>query len=242
MGEVAAGASAHARSALRQPTTLAMLVALPPFVTYVYGTAMGAFPDVGFVDGSASTYGRVGGALFATAFLTGLVGLFGTVSATTADRYLAFSGFSPGVLFGTRVLVATGVALVAAAVSLGSLLAFGTDVAAVGPAYLVLALAGTLYGLVGVVVGALVPRDLEGSLVLVFLADADSFLSGDVLSVDTDLVALLPLHYPHAMFESAVLDGTVGAGNVAPAVAYLAVLAAAAGGAYAAATGRGWSL
>lgn len=242
MGDVTVGASAHAKTAVRDPTTLAMLVALPPFVTYVYGTAMGAFPDVGFFDVGATTYGRIGGALFATAFLTGLVGLFGTVSAATADRYVAFSGYRPGVLFATRVLVSTAVGLVAAAVSLGSLLALGTDVAAVGRAFVVLALAGALYGLLGVVVGALVPRDLEGSLVLVFLADLDSFLSGDVLAVDSDLVSLLPLHYPHAMFESAVLDGTVDAGNVAPALAYLAVLTVAAGVAYAAATGRRWSL
>lgn len=242
MGEVAAGTSAHAKGVLRQPTTLAMLLVLPPFVTYVYGAAMGAFPDVGFLGTTASTYGRLGGALFATAFLTGLVGLFGAVSAATADRYLAFSGFDSRVLFVTRVLVATGVAVVAAAVSLGSLLVYGTEVDAPAAAFLVLVLAGTLYGLLGVVVGALVPRELEGSLVLVFLADFDSFLSGDVLAVNTDLVEALPLYHPHAMFEAAVLDGTVPSGNLVPALAYLGVVTVAAGGAYAAATGRGWSL
>jgi ABC-2 type transport system permease protein len=242
VGEVVSGASAHAKTAVREPTTLAMLFVLPPFVTYVYGAAMGAFPDVGFVEVGASTYGRIGGALFATAFITGLVGLFGTVSAATADRYLAFSGYRSSALFATRVVVSAGVALVAAAVSLVSLLALGTDVATVGAAYAVLVLAGALYGLLGVVVGALVPRDLEGSLVLVFLADLDSFLSGDVLAVDAPLVSLLPLHYPHAMFQSAVLDGTVGAGNVALALGYLAVLTVAAGVAYGAATGLGWSL
>ncbi|MFB6269110.1 MAG: hypothetical protein ABEH83_04145, partial [Halobacterium sp.] len=71
---------------------------------------------------------------------------------------------------------------------------------------------------------------------------ADSFLSGDVLQVESDLVALLPLHYPHMLFTSAVRDGTLSGGQVAPALAYLGVLAVAAGVAYAAATGRGWSL
>lgn len=237
-----AGASAHAKSVLRQPTTLAMLVVLPPFVVFVYGAAMSSFPDVGFLDVPAATYGRVGGALFATAFLTGLVGLFGTVSAARADRYLSFSGFPSWVLFATRVVVSTGVAFVAAGVSLAALAASGTTVAAPLAAYGALVVAGSLYGLLGVVVGALVPRELEGSLVLVFFADMDSFLSGDVLSVNTDLVNLLPLHYPHAMFKSAVLDGTVAVGNVVPALAYLVVLTVAAGVAYAAATGRGWSL
>jgi hypothetical protein len=242
MADVATGVSAHAKTVVREPATLAMLVALPPLVTYVYGAAMQSFPDAGFLAADAATYGRLGGALFATAFLTGLVGLFGTVNAATADRYLAFSGFDARVLFGTRVLVTTGAAFAAAAASLGSLVALGTDVGAPLAAYLVLVLAGALYGLLGIVVGALVPRELEGSLVLVFFADVDSFLSGDVLSVSTDLVELLPLHYPHAMFEAAVLDGSVAASDAGPALAFLAVLAVVAGVAYAAATGRGWSL
>ncbi|MFB6270297.1 MAG: hypothetical protein ABEH83_10155, partial [Halobacterium sp.] len=189
MTELTAGASAHARSVVRQPTTVAMLALLPPFVVFVYGAAMTSFPEVGFIEGAAASYGRIGGALFATAFLSGLVGLFGTVSAARADRYLAFSGFSPVTLFATRVLVTVGVAAVAAAVSLAALATAGTGVASLPTAYAVLVLAGVLYGLLGVVVGALVPRELEGSLVLVFLADADSFLSGDVLQVESDLVA-----------------------------------------------------
>lgn len=241
MRSAVVGASAHAKSVVREPTTVAMLAVLPPFVVFVYGAAMTSFPDVGFLEGSAASYGRTGGALFATAFLSGLVGLFGTVSAARADRYLSFAGFSPRVLFATRVAVSLGVAAVAAAVSLGAVVAAGTSVAAPVGAYAVLVLAGVLYGLLGVVVGALVPRELEGSLVLVFLADMDSFLSGDVLQVNTGLVELLPLHYPHALFTAAVSDGTLPGDTVVPAVAYLVVLFAAAGVAYAAATGQGWS-
>lgn len=241
MRSATVGASAHARSALRQPVTLGMLVVLPPFVVGVYGAAMSSFPDVGFFQQSAQAVGRIGGALFATAFLTGLIGLFGAVSAATADRYLAFSGYSAPTLFATRVLVSVGVAVVAAAVSLGSLLAFGTDVSSLPAAFGVLVLAGTAYGLIGVVVGALVPRELEGSLVLVFLADMDSFFSGEVLAVETDLVKLLPLHYPHRLFSSAITDGTLATDSVLAALAYVAVLFVAAGVAYTAATGQGWS-
>ncbi|MFB6068463.1 MAG: hypothetical protein ABEJ90_00875 [Halobacterium sp.] len=242
MRDATAGASAHAKSVARKPTTLAMIAVLPPFVVFLYGAAMTSFPDVGFIQGSAASYGRIGGALFATAFLSGLVGLFGAVSAAQADRYLSFSGFPPGVLFATRVAVSVGVAGVAAAVSLGAVVAAGTEVASVPKAYVVLVLAGVLYSLLGVVVGAVVPRELEGSLVLVFLADMDSFLSGDVLQVNTELVKVLPLHYPHALFVGAVREGTVPSGTVLPALAYLAALFAAAGVAYAAATDRGWSL
>ena len=238
----AVGASAHAKDVLRQPTTLAMLAALPPFVVVLYGAAMASFPDVAFLSASPASYGRMGGALFATAFLSGLVGLFGTVSAARADRYLSFSGFSPALLFATRVVVSVGVAGLAAGVSLAALVGAGTDVASLPRAYAVLVLAGVLYGLLGVVVGALVPRELEGSLVLVFLADLDSFLSGGVLDVNTDLVAFLPLRHPHTLFTSAVREGALAGETVLPAVAYLGVLALAAGVAYAAATGRGWSL
>lgn len=242
MPDVRIGAAAHAKGIVRQPTTLAMFAVLPPFVVFLYGAAMASFPDVAFLDGSASAYGRIGGALFATAFLSGLVGLFGTVSAARADRYLSFAGFSPVVLFATRVLVGAGVAAVAAAVSLGAVAAAGTDVASIPRAYAVLVLAGVLYGLIGLVVGALVPRELEGSLVLVFLADMDSFLSGDVLQVNSEFVNLLPLHYPHALFTAAVREGTLAGEPVGPAMAYLGVAGVAAGVAYAAATGRGWSL
>jgi ABC-2 type transport system permease protein len=242
MRSATTGASAHAKSVLREPTTLAMLAVLPPFVVFLYGAAMRSFPDVAFLGGSAASYGRIGGALFATAFLSGLVGLFGTVSAAQADCYLSFAGFSPVVLFATRVVVSVGVAAVAAGVSLGAVAAAGTDIASVPRAYLVLVLAGVLYGLLGVVVGALVPRELEGSLVLVFLADMDSFLSGEVLQVDSAALELLPLHYPHALFTSAIRDGTLATDTLVPALAYLSILSVAAGVAYAAATGRGWSL
>lgn len=242
MPELPTATSAHGKSIVRQPTTLVMLAVLPPFVVYLYGAAMTSFPDVGFIQGSATTYGRIGGALFATAFLTGLVGLFGTVSAARADRYLSMAGFSPTILFATRVLVSVGVAAVAAAVSLAAVVAAGTDVASLLYAYAVLVLAGSLYGLLGVVVGALVPRELEGSLVLVFLADLDSFLSGDVLRVNTDLVELLPLHAPHALFTAAVRDGSLAGEPVGTALAYLGALFVSAGVAYAVATGRGWSL
>ncbi|QDX40738.1 hypothetical protein [Salarchaeum sp. JOR-1] len=241
MRSLRVGASANAKTAVREPTTLALLVLLPPFVVYVYGAAMSSFPDVAFLQGSAAAYGRIGGALFATAFLSGLVGLFGTVSAAQADRYLAFSGYAPAVLFGTRVLVSVGVAAAAAAVSLAALLGFGTTVAAPLAAFGVLVLAGVLYSLLGVVVGAIVPRELEGSLVLVFLADMDSFLSGDVLEVSTVLVQAMPLHYPHALFTSAVRDGTLATGDALGALAALAVLFTAAGVGYAAATDQGWS-
>jgi len=238
----AVGASAHAKSVLRKPATLAMLAVLPPFVVVLYGAAMASFPDIAFLSASAESYGRMGGALFATAFLSGLVGLFGTVSAERADRYLSFAGFPAVVLFATRVVVSVGVAGLAAVVSLVALVGAGTGVASLPLAYAVLVLAGVLYSLLGVVVGALVPRELEGSLVLVFLADFDSFLSGGVLDVNTDFVEFLPLHYPHALFTSAVRRGTLAGEPLVPAVAYLAVFVVAAGVAYAAATGRGWSL
>lgn len=234
--------SAHAKSVLRQPTTLALLTVLPPFVVVLYGAAMASFPDAVVREASATAYGRIGGALFATAFLSGLVGLFGTVSAARADRYLSFAGYPAGVLFVTRLVVAVGVAAVAAGVSLATLSAAGTAVASVPRAYAVLVLAGIIYGLLGVVVGALVTRELEGSLVLVFLADMDSFLSGDVLRLDTELVTYLPLHHPHTLFVATVTEGTLPSDTVLPALGYLGALAVAAGVAYAAATGRRWSL
>jgi len=242
MRRLRVGASATAKTTLREPTTLALLVVLPPMVVAMYGAAMASFPDVGFLSGSGAAYGRLSGALFATAFLSGLVGLFGTVSAARADRYLAFSGYPAAALFGTRVAVSCLVAGVAALTSLAALVAYGMHVASLPRAFVVLALAGVLYALVGVVVGALVPRELEGSLLLVFLADMDSFLSGDVLDIDAAVVDVMPLHAPHAAFTAAVQNGTLPTDDVFTVVASLVVAGVAAGVAYAAATNRGWSV
>jgi ABC-type polysaccharide/polyol phosphate export permease len=89
-----------------------------------------------------------------------------------------------------------------------------------------LALAGVVYAFLGALVGAVLPRLFEGSLVVVFLAMMDAFLSGDSpLAADVpDFVQYFPLYHPKELLQSAAFDGTFAAGDLAFVGGYLLVL------------------
>lgn len=232
----------------RQPATLAMLLALPPVVVEMYGIAMESFP-VGSVGGAdPATVGRMTGTLFAVAFLAGLVGLFQIISAKRGDERLAVAGFPRSSMLAARLATMVVVSVVASAVAY-AVLGYRIDVAAPALAFGVLVLAGLLYGLFGVVVGALLPRELEGSLVLVFLADMDNALSSGLFPVgwsvslpalgDVSVVEFAPLYHAHELFSAAVLDGEFAGAHFVPALAWVVLLVAVAFAAYARSTGDG---
>lgn len=226
MSRLTAATRAHARSFVRDPVNLAFLFVFPPVVVQVYGQAMERFPELS-LGSDPGTVGSIAGTLFATAFVAGLIGLFQLLSARRGDERLLIAGFGRSSLLASRLVTLVAATLVVAAVSL-TVLSLGTDVAAPGLAYAALVAGGLTYGLIGVLVGTLLPRDLEGSLVLVFLADMDSALSSGVMAVDTAVADVLPLHHPHAAFSEAVTEGSIAAGDARAVVAYLLVLLAAA--------------
>jgi len=233
----ATGTAARLREFARQPTTLALLLLLPPVAIETYGIALESFPDLPTLGTDPATAGRMTGTLFAVAFLAGLIGLFQAISARSGDERLALCGFPRSTLLLTRlatlVVVAGTGALVAFAV-----FAWRVDVAAPALALGVLALAGLLYGLIGVLVGTVLPRDLEGSLVLVFLADLDNVLSSGLFDVGAP-AEFAPLYHPHELFTAAVLEGELAAGHLAPTLAYVAVVLVAAFVAYTGVAGNG---
>ena len=231
------GLGASLREFLRQPVNLALLVALPPVVVVSYGAVLSAFPDLPWLGTDPGTLGALNGALFVAAFLPGVVGLFQVISAT-ADERLALCGFPRAALFGSRLLTVGAASLLTAGLSL-AVLTTRTTVADPPVAYLALVTAGLVYGGVGMLVGALLPRELEGSLVLVFLADVDEALASGIVRADTVLADLLPLHYPHALFQPAVEGTGIAAGDALGAAGYLAALLAVALGAYVVVTGEG---
>lgn len=210
----------------RQPTTLALLVALPIVVVETYGVAMASFPQLPSLGVDPATAGRLSGALFATAFLSGVVGLFQVISAREGDDRLVLCGYPRWTLLATRLVTTVAVAGVAAAVSLGAVW-WRLDVAAPVLAFGVLWLAGLLYGLLGVAVGTVLPRELEGSLVLVFVADLDNALSSGLFDATADLATWVPMYHPHALLEAAVVDGTLATGHLEAAAVVAAVLFAA---------------
>jgi ABC-2 type transport system permease protein len=226
MGQFATGVRAHATAFARNPTNLILLFVLPPVVIVLYGEAMELFSMVASatIEYPFRIAGRISGAVFATAFLTGIIGLFQVISARRGDERLVLCGFSRTTLLATRLVTVIGAAILAAGVSLavlwvtisvnGAFIAFGALLAG-----------GIIYGLLGMCVGALIPRELEGSLVLVFIVDVDVAITSGLFATTTAIPSFFPLYHPHALLESAVLDGTVALDHVLGAGVYILVLA-----------------
>jgi hypothetical protein len=228
-----------ARSFVREPTQVVVLVVLPVVVVEGYGIAMESFPEFPFLETLPATMGRLNGAVYAAAFVAAIVGLFQVISARRADERLLLCGYERTTLFGTRLAMVAGVSLLVSAVALAALARSVTPGALV-VAYLALVAAALVYGLIGMLVGAVLPRALEGSLVLVFLIDADDFLSSGMLDIDSTLLEVFPLYHPHALFRGAVLESeSVAAGDALSTAVYLAVLLVVAALAYARLTGNG---
>jgi ABC-2 type transport system permease protein len=230
----------------RQPLTLAVLPVLPPVVIEMYGVAVESFPQLPSMGADPATAGRMTGALFAVAFLAGLVGLFQVISARNGDERAAVAGFPRRTMLTTRLVTMTLVALAGAAISFVTF-AYRADVATPSLAFGALVLAALVYGFLGVVVGTLVPRELEGSIVLVFLADMDNALSSGLFPIDAgvslplvgdvEATSFAPLYHPHELFTAAVLDGELATEHLSPTVAWLVVMLGIAFVAYGRATG-----
>lgn len=230
------GTGAFLRSFLRERLTVVLLLVLPPLVVVAYGEAMGSIPSV-LVPNAGDT-GRIAGTLFSTAFLAGLVGLFQVLGARSADGRLSLAGYPRVSLFGARLATILVIAVVAAGVSFGVLWQ-SVSVEAPVVAFGSLVLGGLIYGLLGMLVGSLFGDDLQGSLVLVFVADLDAGLSTDLVDFDSVVVEALPLHHPHLMFTEAVNAGTLATDSTLIAGGYALVLLVAAGVVYARTTGEG---
>jgi ABC-2 type transport system permease protein len=250
VSRLATGTRLRLAELVRQPLTLATTLLLPPTVVELYGVAVGSFPQLGSLGAAPETVGRMTGALFAVAFLAGLVGLFEVLSARRGDERAAVAGYPRWAMLTTRLVTMCVVALAGAAVAF---LALGSrvDVADPAIALAVLVLAALLYGLLGVVVGTLVPRELEGSIVLVFVADIDNALSSGLFPIDAavslpllgevTVAHLAPLYHPHELFAAAVLEGELAAAHLLPAIGWVLGLLAVAFLAYGRVTGDGWT-
>jgi hypothetical protein len=249
VSRLATGIRLRLAELVRQPLTLATAVALPPVVVELYGVAVGSFPQLGSPGTAPETVGRLTGALFAVAFLAGLVGLFQVLSARRGDERAAIAGFPRWATLTTRLVTLSAVAVAGAAVAFLALSA-RVEVAAPALAFAALLLAALVYGLLGVVVGSLVPRELEGSILLVFVADLDNALSSGLFDVGAGLSVplfgevavthLVPLSHPHELFAAAVLEGELAAETLLPALAWAGGLLAVAFLAYGRVTGGGW--
>lgn len=230
MSRIVTGTRLRLSELIRQPLTLTLLLVLPPVVIEMYGVAVESFPQLPSLGADPATVGRMTGALFAVAFLAGLVGLFQVISARSGDERAAIAGFPRWMMLLTRLVTMVVVALTGAAVAF-AVFGYRVDVAAPGLAFGVLVLAALVYGLLGVIVGTLLPRELEGSIVLVFLADMDNALSSGLFPIGTEVTLpvvgevgvtdFVPLFHPHELFTAAVLDGDLAMDHLVPTLGWI---------------------
>lgn len=230
--------AAGVRTFLREPTNIALLLVLPPLVLFAFELALdpiGEAPGIDLEPGAA----QLGGALFATAFLAGLLGVFQVVGAAESDRRLVVCGYHPVEVLAARVLTILLAGGLVAAITFATFW-IRTDVTPERPllAFGALVSAAVIYGLVGVSIGALVGRELEGSLVLVFLADVDAFASIGAIPTEQAVLDYFPLATPHDVFDVAVHGGTVTTGDGLLLVGYTLGLGVLALGAVIAGGGR----
>jgi ABC-2 type transport system permease protein len=226
LGRQRAAVVAGIRSTLREPTTVVLLLALPPLVVAVFDAALATYGAAPGIE-VGPTEAERGGALFSTAFLAGLLGVFQIVSAAEADGRLVVCGYRPAEVVGAR-LVAIGLAsLLVTAITYATFATLTPEsIAAPGLAVLALLLAAATYALVGVIVGAVIGRELEGSLLLVFVADFDSFTSLGVIPTESVVLEYTPLERPARMLTDAVTAGTIDAVDLVGAIGYLLALLA----------------
>lgn len=232
---VFAGVRLGTLSFFREPLNIALVLLLPVLSIQIYSVSLSQFPDVGVfaTTGSLETTGRITGAVFATGALAGVLGLFQMISARNADRRLVISGFRPSELVVSRFTTVLIVSLAISAISTVTLAWLLSDT--MGAPFVVfssLALAGIVYGFIGMLIGTLLPRELEGSLLLVILADMDNVLASGLFNIDERITQFAPLSHPHELVSQAVLKGSLATSHLLPAIVFVVVLGSLSIGAY----------
>ncbi|MDW3221032.1 MAG: ABC transporter permease [Acidimicrobiales bacterium] len=191
----------------RRPLNVVLLVAVP--VVFVTLSA-GALADFADILGGAADVGEVEAATagWAAAVLAGVAGFFHVSQSRDADRRLAAAGAGAGRVVASR-LVST--LTLAALASVGALIALAarTDVAGTGRVIGATALFALTYTGFGVLVGALVRSELNGSLIVVFAWIFDVFF-GPAMGGTATVLRLFPLHFP-TLVVTDVASGHSGA-------------------------------
>lgn len=118
------------------------------------------------------------------AIMTAMAGFYITISSTKRDRRLFLSGYRAIHIVGTKALIC-GVVLLA-----GSFLVYSLTVLFVTPkshliAYGAVLLVGLVYIFLGILVGSLVPREFEGSLLVLLISFIDTMLITNPMSSGT---------------------------------------------------------
>jgi hypothetical protein len=183
------------REYYRTTLNLVLLVVIPALVIFAVSDSLSRISQV-FATGLTADMAESMGALWAAAFLTGMMGFFMITGARGADRRLVRAGYRPLQIVVFRFAVIAIFGGLATAASYLLLLTRLTPIDHL-QMLLVMYLAALLYGALGVLIGSLVPGELEGSFALLFFFVMDAFIASPLFGDPTGVgLNLLPTFYP----------------------------------------------
>jgi hypothetical protein len=184
----------------RRPLNLVLLVTVPVvFVTLSAGAladfsdALGAASDVGAIEAASAGW--------AAAILAGVAGFFHVSGSREPDRRVAAAGTGALRVVLARIVSALGLTVLAAGGAVAALAArTGLDdpVRSAGATMLF----AVIFLAVGIIVGALVRSEMNGSLLIIFFWIFNVFLS-PAMGVTAPALRVLPLHYPTQVITDA---------------------------------------
>lgn len=236
LSRVVTSATMTARTLARNRTALLLLVLIPAvflaFVELTTGDRTITFqlPSAGppgLVSASQRHEALVFVGLAAVGVLTAFVALDLLQRDLAVTHRLVRCGFRPREVVAARLAVLAAVVVLIATL-LAALVATRFAPARPGAVWLGFLLGGWVYGCYGLLVGALVRRELEGILVVVLLANLDvGWLQNPIYYADARHRAILrglPAHFPSQVSMMAAFTDRPVAGAVLLALAYGAVL------------------
>lgn len=214
----------------RRPLNVALVILVPVVLVSLTAGTLAEFARL--LGGSAGTGSEAVTAVWAAAVLSGVAGFFQVSGSRTPDRRLAAArGRASGVV-ASRVFSTLAISALAI---VGALLALRLRFDAAWTPHVVAAtvVAALTYAGLGVLVGALVRSEFNGSLIMVFLWIFDVFF-GPAMGIEATVTRILPLHFPTRI----ATDGLSGSPNAVQFSVMWAALALAAAGFALAATTR----
>ena len=190
----------YLREYYRNSINLVFLVLIPILLILSFGDALSQVAGLLKVILSPNM-GTALAALWATAFLSGIMGFYMIVGAREADRRLVRAGYSTFEIVSLRL---TAVALLGIIATTTSYLVLLTQLTPKDYllTFAVLYLASIIYGAIGILIGSLIPGELEGSFALLFFFTMDAFIGSPLFGTKLDILTLLPTHYPSQILSA----------------------------------------
>ena len=235
MNRVLVSARMVAREILRNRTAVSLLFAVPTIlyvlIDFTAGTRMIPF-QLRAHDGILLGLERTVSLLFmGTTAMCGLMAFLSFVLTwrpIQTDRRLVFEGFRPWELLGAKALVIAGAAGAVAVYVTGLLLFFFQPPRLAG-VFLGFFLAGLIYGFLGIVIGVLSRRELDGILAILFLVNMDpGWLQNPVFYTGAQhraVIHWLPSHHPGQLALLSVFTEKPLLAELLPAGAWLLAFA-----------------